>query len=373
MTKPAAADSRPSRVPETEARRKPRINPDLKRWIMRAFWLLGLVAAGVLVWLTLRNYSLGEIVAAMKAVPPASIALALLFAAASYATLTLSDRIALRHLGHRIRYPSVALASFVSLSIGHTVGFSGLSSGAIRYRFYRRHGVHLADLAKLTALCGLTVALGLLSLSIAPLLMHGELSARLLGSATLGRTVAALAALAVAVYLLLAWRFGGRTITRWKIGVPHLRTAVAQTLVGAVNFALVSACLFVLVRTAGDVDYLDVAAIFVLANIATLVTHVPGGIGVIESVVILLLPGEAVVGPVLLFRIVYFLVPLAIGAVLLAVTELAAARARDGDTRRDGAANPARTAPRDRESASPRRNERGPASPGTAAVRAGSG
>jgi len=372
MREPTAA-ARPSRSSRTEARRKPRINPVLKRWIMRAFWLLGLVAAGVLVWLTLRNYSVSDILAAMKAVPPSSIALALLFAAASYATLTLSDRIALRHLGHRIRYPAIALASFVSLSIGHTVGFSGLSSGAIRYRFYRRHGVHLADLAKLTAICGLTVALGLLSLSIAPLLMHGDLSARLLGSATLGRTVAALAAVAVATYLLLAWRFGGRTITRWKIGIPHIRTAVAQTLVGAVNFALVSACLFVLVRTAGDVDYLDVAAIFVLANIATLVTHVPGGIGVIESVVILLLPGEAVVGPVLLFRIVYFLVPLAIGAALLAVTELAAARAPGGDRPRDGAASPARTAPRDRETAFPRRNEQVPASPGTAAIRAGGG
>nr|WP_073056162.1 lysylphosphatidylglycerol synthase domain-containing protein [Kaistia soli] len=324
------------------------------------FWLGGLCLAGVLIWLTLRQHSLADIVSAIAAVPAGSILFALVFAAASYACLTLSDVIALRYIGHRLPYRAVALASFVSLSIGHSVGLAGLSSGAIRYRFYRRRGVHLAEIARLTVMCGMTVAFGLVALAILPLASRPELTARLLGSAGLGYALAAAGVVLVLGYWLLAWwRTGPVTLWRWQVEVPSLGMAVGQTVVGAVNFAIVSACLYVLVRTAGSVSYLDLVAIFVIANIATIVSHVPGGVGVIEGVVILLLPGEAVVGPVLLFRLVYFLLPLLMGCALLAGAEWRARRRGDADRGEDAAASRAQTGLRDRESASRRRNAPG--------------
>ncbi|MBZ9938699.1 lysylphosphatidylglycerol synthase domain-containing protein [Mesorhizobium sp. BR1-1-16] len=337
-----------------------------KPWLGRGFWLVGLCLAGVLIWLALRQYSLSEIGRAITAVPTTSILLALGFAAASYTCLTLSDVISLRYVGHRLPYRAVALASFVSLSIGHSVGLSGLSSGAIRYRFYRRRGVHLAELARLTLMCGMTVLLGLVALAIAPLASRPELTTRLLGSAGLGYGLASVGLALVLGYWLLAWRrTGPLKVWRWQVEVPSIGMAVGQTAVGAVNFALVSACLYALVRTAGPISYLDLVAIFVIANVATLVSHVPGGVGVIESIVILLLPGEAVVGPVLLFRFVYFLLPLVIGCVMLAGSEWHARRRGAADRDGSAAASPARTAPRDRESASRPRNAPGRALPET--------
>ena len=65
-----------------------------------------------------------------------------------------------------------------------------------------------------------------------------------------------------------------------------------------------------------------VASVYVMANVATLISHVPGGLGVIESVVLMLLPGTSMLGALIVFRVVYFIIPLALGSMLLALTEL---------------------------------------------------
>ena len=116
--------------------------------------------------------------------------------------------------------------------------------------------------------------------------------------------------------------------------MPPLRLAIAQLVIGPANFACVAACLHQALASAGDVPYLAVASVYVIANVTSLISHVPGGLGVIESVVTYLLPGTEVIGALIVFRVVYFLVPLAIGSMLFAVTELAFRRtASPGETR----------------------------------------
>src|SRR5690348_15143247 len=106
--------------------------------------IMGVVAVGLaaaLLWRALRRYSLDDIVRSVAAIPRKNVALAIVFAAASYATLTLFDALGVRYAGGRISYGRVALASFCSLSIGHNLGFAALSTGAIRYRFYGGWGL----------------------------------------------------------------------------------------------------------------------------------------------------------------------------------------------------------------------------------------
>ncbi|TGD95036.1 lysylphosphatidylglycerol synthase transmembrane domain-containing protein [Methylobacterium nonmethylotrophicum] len=294
--------------------------------------ILSVALGGYLLYRTLSGYSLAQLVDAVKALPLGRLAAAGGFAAASYLCLTGIDWLALRAAGKPLPYPRVALAAFISLGLGHSIGFAGLSSGAIRYRFYTRWGLGTADVAKAVLFCGVTVAVGLMALGAVAVLVHPDLAREVTG---LGKGAVLAAGLAcaggVAVYLgLAAWWRKPVTVRRWSIEMPPLPLAAAQVGLGAVNFALVSACLHQVLSAVSEVGYLAVASVFVIANAAVLITHVPGGVGVIESVVVHLLPKTDVIGPLIAFRFLYFLVPLALGLVAFAATE-AVFRWRDAE------------------------------------------
>lgn len=280
--------------------------------------------AAFLLYRTLSNYSLGEIEAALHSIPLKRIGLMIFFAAASYLCLTGFDWLALRYVGRDIPYPKVALASFCSLSLGHNIGFAALSSGAIRYRFYTRWGASAGDVAKIIIFCGMTVGFGLAVLGGCAILLRPELAARITGLpqgtvVLLGVVLLASAALYVA---LSAFRQRPVQLWKWRIEIPSLRLAVGQIVIGPINFAFVAACLYQALAAVQEVPYLEVAAVYVIANVTSLVSHVPGGLGVIETVVLYLLPGANVIGALIAFRAVYFLLPLTIGAPLFAITEL---------------------------------------------------
>ena len=129
-------------------------------WIGAAVFAL----AAFLVWRALRHYSLEQIRASLDLISLRNLALGALFTAGSFLCLSGTDTLAVRYTGRRLPYRKIALASFVSLSIGHTLGFAGFSSGAVRYRFYSAWGLSAGDVARILVFCGLTVLLGLTTL-----------------------------------------------------------------------------------------------------------------------------------------------------------------------------------------------------------------
>jgi hypothetical protein len=294
------------------------------RWFAPLLALVLVSLAAFLLYRTLSRYSVDEITASLTSIPAGSLVLAGVFAAASYLCLTGFDWLALRYVGHKLPYPKVALASFCSLSLGHNIGFAALSSGAIRYRFYSRWGVRTGDIAKIILFCGTTVGLGLMILGALALLLRPDLAARMTGlsqAAVAAGGIAGLAAAAAYVALAAHVRKTLR-IRRWSVELPPLRLALAQIVIGPVNFAFVAACLHQALAALADVSYLAVAAVYVTANVTALISHVPGGLGVIETVVLYLLPGTQVIGALVAFRVIYFLVPLAIGGPLFGLSEL---------------------------------------------------
>jgi len=280
--------------------------------------------AAFLLYRTLSRYSLDQLVEAVSAVPVPRLLGAAAFAAASYLCLTCFDYLALRYVGKPLPYPKAALASFTALSLGHNIGLAALSSGAVRYRFYSRWGLSTGEVAKVIVFCGITVGLGLMVLGGAALLLRSGLAVEITGLSLPVVIALGIGSLAVpAIYLILS-AFVRKTlrIRRWSLEVPPLRLAVGQVLVGSVNFAFVAACLHQALAAVAEVAYLGVASVYVIANATALVSHVPGGLGVIESVVMYLLPQKDLIGPLLVFRFVYFLVPLGLGSILFAITEL---------------------------------------------------
>jgi uncharacterized membrane protein YbhN (UPF0104 family) len=273
----------------------------------------------------LSNYDPEEIVASIFAISLPRLALGAVFVAGSYFSLTLFDTLAVRYVGAKLPYRRIALASFSALSIGHTIGFAAASSGAIRYRFYSRWGIPAGDIAKIILFCAITVALGLNTLAGLALLLQPSVAAKLLGfnqagAVALGATCLAFTGLYLGLAALLRRPL---TVRRWEISMPPLKLALAQVPIGTMNFCFVAAALHQVLLAAIDIGYLTVATVYVLGNVATLLSHVPGGLGVLEAVVIYLLPRAAVVGALVAFRGLYFLVPFTIGAMLFAAYELA--------------------------------------------------
>ncbi|MFE1597773.1 lysylphosphatidylglycerol synthase domain-containing protein [Methylobacterium sp. ID0610] len=306
--------------------------------------VLSVALGAYLLYRTLSGYSYADLAAAVEAIPNTRLLVAGAFAAGSYLCLTLGDWLALRAIGRPLPYRTVVVAAFVALGVGHSIGLSGLSSGAIRYRFYSRHGLSLAESAKMVVFCGLTVALGLMALGAGALLLQPRLAQDITGLGRGAVIAVALSCLAgVGLYLAAsAVRRRPLRFRRWSIALPPWPLALAQVAVGSVNFALVSACLHQVLAAVADVAYLGVASVFVIANAAVLVTNVPGGVGVIESVVVHLLPKTDVIGPLLAFRFVYFLVPLALGLLVFAGAEVVFRRedARGGPRTVSPAASP---------------------------------
>jgi len=283
-----------------------------------------LALTAYLLWRALRPYSLAELGAAVAAIPAARLMAAGGFAAASYFCLTFFDYLALRYVGAPLAYRRAALASFCSLSLGHTLGLAGVSSGAVRYRFYSRWGLSGEQVAKLIVFCGVTVALGHLALAGGALLADPSLGERALRlDATAVRAVALVCLALPVLYLVAAALVRGRlSLFGRSVAMPAFRLALAQVAVAIVNFACVAACMWQALAAISEAGYPEVAGAYAAANAATMLTHAPGGLGVVETVVQRLLPQSDLIGGLLVYRLIYFLAPLAIGSVTLLVTEI---------------------------------------------------
>jgi uncharacterized membrane protein YbhN (UPF0104 family) len=297
--------------------------------------LAAFTGAAFLVWREVRPYGVAGMVAAVREIPAGALALAAAFAGGSYLALTFFDALAVRYAGHPLRWRRVALASFVALSIGHSLGLAPLGSGALRARYYARWGLDAVAVGKVVLFCAATVIIGQTALAGMVLLIEPRPPAAWLHlpQATV-RLVGVLCLAAVAAYLGGAWRLRrpmrirGR---RWAF--PSLPLALGQVAAGLVNFV----ALYVLLAATAPVSFWQVAAIYVLASVAALVSHVPGGLGVIEFVVLAFLPEAGTWGALIVFRLLYYIVPLMLGGLALGVDTLLDHR----NPRQDAAPSPA--------------------------------
>jgi uncharacterized membrane protein YbhN (UPF0104 family) len=294
-----------------------------KRILTYVMLVVGFGAAGFLLYHTFREYTLNDIIESVQAIPTVRLVTALGFAFASYVCLAGFDWAGVRYVKNDLSLGKIGLASFIALSIGQSVGLSGLSSGALRYRYYAHWGMSTEDVAKIVLLSGVTVGIGMAMLSgIVMILNPGDAASvlRLSEGVVVAIGVACLLAtagyVAAAAYVRTPLR-----IRAWTFEMPTLKIALAQVVIGTINFALVSACLREVMAASADVSYLKAATAFVLANLAILLTHAPGGLGVLEATVRHVMGDEASIGSLVAFRVIYFFIPFFIGLPLSLVVE----------------------------------------------------
>lgn len=288
----------------------------------------------VALWLLHRelgHYHLQEVKRVLASMPHARIAGAVLFTAASYLALTLYDLLAVKYIGSRQAIHRVVFAAFEGFALSQSIALGGLTGASVRYRLYSGWGLTAAEVAAIVVFNAASFWLGFLTLAGVTLVFDGAAvptwlqvhasMPRILGLIFLGAAVA---------YLVMASiRRRPLAIARWRFQTPGLSLAAGQLAVAMADWCLAAAVLFILLPPE-TVSYTSFLGIFLLAQLTGLISHVPGGVGVFESMMVTSLanklPMGALLASLIIYRLVYYLLPLLTAAALLAVRELVRTR-----------------------------------------------
>ena len=279
-----------------------------------------------------------ELTADVLATPAPQVLAALLLTALNYAALTGYDLLAFAYIGNPLSRWRVAGASFLAYAVANSVGFAMFSGAAVRYRFYTRWGVTAQELSRIVFSYSITFWLGLLALGGLSLVASPLPAAHDLPAQALLAPVGWLLLLACATYFVaVVVRRQPIRIFRFELKLPPPRIAFAQLGVSAVEWALAAAVLYVLLPQSG-VSFLGLLGAFLAAQLLGLASHVPGGVGVFEGLMVIFLKpflSSAQLLPALVvYRLVYYVLPLTAALVALVADEV---RHRRGRAARAGA------------------------------------
>ena len=316
-------------LPSAELPGLRRLAPILARpAIRRGLGLLAILVVFGLVLVTLRRFagetSYDDVVSTMLAIPPQNLALAVLATAGSFAALIFYDVCALAYVGERRPLPLVGFVAFCAYAVGNTAGFGPLSGGAIRYRFYSRLGLKPEAIAKVIGFVTAAFGFGVLVCGLTAVLVAAPtVAAAFSAPVNLLRAVAVAGLGAVAIGYGFGYRrFRAGVSPRFRLPTPKL--AAGQLLVTAVDLGFSALVLYALLPE-GKPGFAAFMAIYTVAVASGVLSHVPGGLGVFETVILGALPAgvpaDAALSSLLIYRIVYHVLPLLASTVLVAGAE----------------------------------------------------
>lgn len=246
----------------------------------------------------------------------------------NYCVLSFYDTLGLKLLGYRLSYRYILLTSFISYGLSQSLGFPLITGGVVRYRFYSAKDVSNYDIAKVIIFAGamfwsgLLVLLGILAcfygnllsdvLYLQPGIVHlfgGILVVILVGSLVISKS-----------------RSVKVTIKGLTYTFPEPKPMVFGVAVSIADWCLAAGVLYSVLPAPHSIPYVVLLGAFLFAQIAGVASHVPGGVGVFESIMILVLSGsyrqEAILGALLIYRVIYYIVPLLIALILLLACEI---------------------------------------------------
>lgn len=291
------------------------------------------------------NVSIGDLRAAITNTSVGQFAGAAALAALSYLALTGYDAIAMRQLHRKVPYRITAFGSFTSYAISFTLGFPLITGGTVRYWIYSRVGLTPGKVASLTVIAGLTFWIGMACVVAVSLLSSAEAVANLNYLAPwMNKAIGAGILAAIAAYLV--WVSRGRRRVRiqgFRLQLPGPLATMGQMTLGIVDVCAAAGVLYVLLPSGHSLDFPTFLGLYVFACMLGIVSHAPGGIGVFEATMLRSITGvsgESVLAALLLFRVIYYLIPFVLALALLGANESlrrwtrlreAMSRADDGD------------------------------------------
>jgi len=287
-----------------------------------------IAAACYILYNMLRDLEMADLMEAIRETNRINILLSALCVAAGYFTLTFYDLFALRTIGKaNVPYHIAALAGFTSYSIGHNVGASVFTGGAVRYRIYSAWGLTAVDVAKICFVAGLTFWLGNAAVLGLGVSYHPEAASAVDQLPPwLNRVAAFGLLLALAGYVTYVWQ-RPRVVGRgtWTVTLPGGPLTLLQILIGIVDLGFCALAMFILLPEEPHVGFVVVAVIFVSATLLGFASHSPGGLGVFDAAMLVGLwqfDKEELLAGMLLFRVLYYLTPFVLSVTLLTLREI---------------------------------------------------
>jgi uncharacterized membrane protein YbhN (UPF0104 family) len=277
---------------------------------------------------TLKGVDGSIILAAAQEMTFGQVGLAALCVIGAFITLTFYDLFALRTIEkNHIPYRIAALSSFTSYTIGHNIGATVFTGGAIRFRIYSDWGLGPIDVAKICFLSGLTFWLGNLFVLGIGMAWHPDAASPInLLPPSINRFVGlgCLAGIgAYLVWLSLAPRELGKN--GWKVKLPRVRLTLLQIAIGVIDLGFCALAMYILMPNTPSIDFVSLAVIFILATLIGFASHAPGSLGVFDAAMLVALPQfgkEHLLASLLAFRVLYFLIPFVISISIMGGREV---------------------------------------------------
>lgn len=291
-----------------------------------------LIGAVIVIRRDLGAYHLADIIRSLREVPLENVYLALGLTALSYLLLAGYDILALRFIGSTLPYSKIAVNSFIGYAFSYNLGF--VAGNAMRSRLYALWGVPAQAIGKALAFLFLTFWLGFFAtagvvfawaaMPLPPILGFLAFnSSRSLGVLLLGITAC--------YFMWISLRKRTITIGEFEWRFPGIHLSALQVTLASLDWIIASSVLFTLLPIHGEVTFPSFVIIYLFAQLAVVITHVPGGVGIIESTVLLMLPQElspaALLASLIVYRVVYFIIPFCIACLLFVAEEVFARRA----------------------------------------------
>ncbi len=308
----------------------------MKKYLEYVWPVIGFAAVVFSFWLLLKELkgiSVGDLMASLAALSWHHWALAALSTIVAYAALAWYDRIALLHLDvHHISWPFIALCSFTTYALSHNIGASVFSGAMVRYRAYGAMGLSIAQIGVLVALCSFTFGLGTILLggivlTVDPALLSrlGDLLPEFLTNPATARLVGLVLLAFVALYIIGSIRhFKPLVVRKFHLVYPRPAITIRQLIAAPAELLGAAGIIYFVLPEAGNPGFLAVLAVFLASFSAALASHAPGGLGVFEIIFITAMPDipkVQVLAALLVFRLLYLLVPLAFAAVVVVMFE----------------------------------------------------
>ena len=321
-------------MPETSASRSRRPRPLWRRLLGPVAIVVLLAIAFIVLQRTAREIRFEDVRAAIVATPNSAILLSILFTVLSFGALAAYDMLAVRaSVRDPVPMRTAAFAGAAGYAFSNALGFPVMTGVSVRYRIYSASGLRVADITRVVTMSwasfwlGCALVMGVFVViephSIADSLGLPPAVARLIGFAILG-----------IIASLIAWVSSGeRTLTlfNWHLDLPDRHTALAQLAAGAFDFLGAGAALYVLLPEAAQPAIGTFAVVFASALTLGIISHTPGGIGVFEATLISGLgidAGPALLGSLILFRVIYYLLPLIVAFAAMVWAEIVLRRRR---------------------------------------------
>lgn len=312
----------------------------LKKYIWPLIGIIAMVVSIYILYNKLSAISVSDITDRLGALSLHHWVLACFFSLLAYAALAGYDRIALQHLGKKIPLHYIAICSFTTYALSHNIGASVFSGAVVRYRAYSRKGLSGIEIAILVGFCSFTFALGTILLSgivlvIRPdiiTLVHNNIPTWL--AVTIGTAMLTFVALYIlgSLLQLRPLKIG----KSFQISYPHFNIVVQQLIIGPLELIGAAGIIYATLPDVGNPGFIAVLGVFLASFTVTLLSNAPaGGVGVLEALFMAGMPNmdpADVISALIVFRLLYLIIPLIISLFFVAAFEIGQYRQRNTNT-----------------------------------------